>query len=390
MIGTRNSARNDGQGCQRIHRNNGWRGEEIACKDCRHACILHSDLDGKGPALGCVEAEKLAHKVAEQVTGAVVECHDGKRESYQTQSVRFQLWVNGEDDASHNTGQTQDTYAGHDALNRLEILPLAQEIVESHAKRHWQKRHEQNVLEHTPGINLDFRSCKPQYEKRRHERRKHSTHGCHADTICHIAFAKKAHNVTTHASRTASDQYNACRHKGVELESPSQSPRHQRHDGVLCNGSNQDVCRSGKQDAEVFRRKRAAHRQHDEAENNRRSLPFLHPRKGAWKDETDDGNQDDEEACVSSQPTTQGQECGHSLCASFNLAAKVQRKNRKTSFRTHFLVFNVSWRNSEVIDKLKEKCLQNAVCNLVQNNVKNFSKWQVLSQSTAKIQMQRA
>ena len=87
MVGAGDGAGDDGEGCHRVHGNHGGRGEEVAGKDGRHACILHTDLDGEGAPLGCVEAESLSHEIAEQVARAVVERHDGKRQQDKMEAV---------------------------------------------------------------------------------------------------------------------------------------------------------------------------------------------------------------------------------------------------------------------------------------------------------------
>ena len=245
-----------------------------------------------------------------------MEGDDGKCEGYQTQPVCLELRMNREDDASHNASQTEHAYAWHDALDQFEVFSLAQEIVECDSKRHGQKRHEQDVLEHPPSIHVNLRPCKPKDEKWRHNGRKTGADGCHADTISHIAFAKETHDVAAHPSGTAAYQYDACRHERIEVEYPSQCPRHKRHDGVLRDASYQYVDGSGKQDAEVLGGERAAHRQHDEAENDGCPLPLLHPSECLRKEETDDCNQYDEQARVAGEPTTYGKEDVHKAISS--------------------------------------------------------------------------
>ena len=178
--------------------------------------------------------------------------HDSKCQRNQTQPVCLQLRMNSEDDAAYDTSQAQDAYPRHDALYLLEVFSFAQEIVESNPKRHGQKRHEQYVLEHSPSIHVNLCPGKPKHEQRCDDGRKAGADGRHANAISHIAFAKETHDVAAHASRTAADQYDACRHEAVKVEESDQSKGYEWHDGVLCHGSNQDIYRPGEQDAEVL------------------------------------------------------------------------------------------------------------------------------------------
>ena len=114
--------------------------------------------------------------------------------------------MNREDDAAHDAGQAQDTQAGHDALYHLEVIPLAQEVIERHAQRHGQQRHEQNVLEHPPGIHINLSASQPQHQQRRHEGRQTSANRRHAHAVCHVALAQEAHDVAAHTTRTAAYQ----------------------------------------------------------------------------------------------------------------------------------------------------------------------------------------
>ena len=104
------------------------------------------------------------------------------------------------------------------ALQLLEVFPVREEVVEGHAERHRQQRDEQDVLEHAPGIHVDFCACQPQHEQRRHEGREHRAHGRHAHAVGHVAPAKEAHDVAAHASGAAAHQDEASRHEAVEVE----------------------------------------------------------------------------------------------------------------------------------------------------------------------------
>lgn len=306
MVGAGDGARNNGEGCHRVHGYHGGRCEEVACQHGCHASVLHAYFDGERASFGGVEAERLANEVAQQVACAVVQGDNGKCQQDESQPFFLKLRVDGEDDAAHDAGQAQYADAGHDALYLPEVFPFAQKVVEGDAERNGEECHEQDVLEHSPGIDFNLCACQPKHKQGRDEGRKAGADGCHTHAVCHIALAKETHKVAAHAAGAAANEDDACRQERIEMEKPSQHPCHNGHDGVLCHGSDKDIHGARQQDSEVFGRECAAHGQHDKPQNDRGALPFLHPCKGFRSEERNNGNNDDEKTRVASQPTAEG------------------------------------------------------------------------------------
>ncbi len=130
MVGAGDGARDDAEGGHRVGGYGGGGGEEIAGKDGGHAGVLHAYFDADGATLGDGETGGFADEIAEEVAKAVMAGDDSKGEGNEAQTALFKTWMDGEDDATDDEGEAEDRYAGHDGLDLLEVVAVAQEVVE--------------------------------------------------------------------------------------------------------------------------------------------------------------------------------------------------------------------------------------------------------------------
>ena len=91
------------------------------------------------------------------------------------------------------------------------------------------------------------------------------------------------------------------------MEKSCQHPCRDGHDGVLCQGANEDVCGARQQDAEVLCGECAPHGQHDKSQDDRSTLSLLYPCKGVGHEEGYDGYDDDEEARIAGEVLAEGE-----------------------------------------------------------------------------------
>ena len=83
----------------------------------------------------------------------------------------------------------------------------------------------------------------------------------------------------------------------------NQRPRQKRHDRVLRARPDEDVERTAGKDAEIFRRKRHPHRQHDDPKHRSLHIP-PHPSKEFRLEKGEHRHQNDEKRRLRREQTT--------------------------------------------------------------------------------------
>ena len=150
-------------------------------------------------------------------------------------------------------------------------------MVEQESHNHRHERNHKNIFKHPQGIYFHLRACEPKHQQRRYERRQERRNGGHTHRESHIALAQKAHNIARHATRAASHQDYAHREVRVETEHTRESPCHERHNGVLCNGAYADVDGVLCKHLKIVESECATHGEHNDAQNHTCAAFLLHP-----------------------------------------------------------------------------------------------------------------
>ena len=107
MVSTGNGTWNDAECGQWIGGNRGWGGEEIACKDGGHTCVLHADFKTEGASFGLAETEASTQNIAQEIAEAVVTGDDGEGQEDEEEAILFESRMNGEDYATDDEGQAE-------------------------------------------------------------------------------------------------------------------------------------------------------------------------------------------------------------------------------------------------------------------------------------------
>ena len=266
-------------------------------KHGRHARILHAHLDSDGTLFGRIELENPPDGIAQHVTQAVVEEHHRKHQEEQRKPVGKQVRAHRHNDAAHNQGKADHAYRRHVRTDFLEHGILAEEMVAHKADGNRRHRHVEDVEEHSGSIHVDACIRKPEHKQRGHDRRKKRRDHRHAHRVRHVALGKEAHYVARNAARAATHEDNAHGKVRVQPENLGKRERHERHDGVLCAGPEQNMERLLHQITDIVHRNRKAHAEHDDAQDDGTRVA-MHPAECGREEEGDNGSADDKERCV--------------------------------------------------------------------------------------------
>ena len=293
MVGAGDGAGDDAEGGHGVGGDGGGGGEEIAGEDGGHAGVLHAYFDADGATLGDGETGGFADEIAEEVAEAVVAGDDGEGEGNEAQTVLFETGMDGEDDATDDEGEAEDGDAGHDGLDLLEVVAVAQEVVEGATQGHGKDGDEADVLEHAEGIDFDLLACEPQDHEGCDDGREEGGDGGHAYGECDITVAKERHDVARYATGTTAYEDDAGTEEGVEAEDLGETVGNEGHDGELRQGAEEDIEGTAEDDFEVFGGEGAAHGEHDDAEDDGGTCSLLHPGEGGGEEPAQDGCGDD-------------------------------------------------------------------------------------------------
>lgn len=106
-------------------------------------------------------------------------------------------------------------------------------------------------------------------------------------------MAEERHDVARYATGTTAHEDDAGAQERIEAEDLGETVGYEGHDGELCQGAEKDVEGSAEHYLEVFGRKRAAHGEHDDAQDDGGACSLLNPGKGAGEEAAEDGCGDD-------------------------------------------------------------------------------------------------
>ena len=204
---------------------------------------------------------------------------DSQGETQQRPTVSSQLEVGegGTDGITHDEREAEYRDARHAGLDVLEVLAMAEEVVEQTTHGNGQQRDYQDVLEHTPGIDGNLFARQPIDHERGDNRRQERADGGHANREGNVTFAEERHDVARHAARTTAYQDDADAEFGREVEDLGQPIGYKRHHSELRQRAETDVQRTLQEDAEVVGRQGATHREHDDAQDDVGQSVLLDP-----------------------------------------------------------------------------------------------------------------
>ena len=223
--------------------------------------------------------------------------YDCKDERDKPKAVREKLRAYGHDDATDNQCEADDAHGRHVCLEFLEACALAKEVVAGETDCNREHGHVKDVEEHADCVHFDACIGKPKYQKRSHERGEKRACHRHADGICDVAFCQEPHDVARNATRTATNENNANGQIRVKPKELCERKCYKRHDGVLGHGTEENVCGTFHQIANIIHRNGEAHAEHDDAENDRACVP-VNPAKERGDEERDNCACDNEKRCV--------------------------------------------------------------------------------------------
>ena len=293
VVGAGDGAGDDAEGGHGVGGDGGGGGEEIAGEDGGHAGVLHAYFDADGATLGDGETGGFADEIAEEVAEAVVAGDDGEGEGNEAQTVLFETGMDGEDDATDDEGEAEDGDAGHDGLDLLEVVAVAQEVVEGATQGHGKDGDEADVLEHAKGIDFDLLACEPQDHEGCDDGREEGGDGGHAYGEGDVTVAEERHDVARYATGTTAYEDDAGTEEGVEAEDLGETIGNEGHDGELRQGAEEDIEGTAEDYLEVFGGEGAAHGEHDDAEDDGGTCSLLHPGEGGGEEPAQDGCGDD-------------------------------------------------------------------------------------------------
>ena len=231
--------------------------------------------------------------------------HDRENEEQEPDPVEYKLRVHGDHHSAHDKHEPDDADRRHVGLDFLEYGAVPEEHVEQEPDGYREDGDVEDVEEHPEGVHVDASVGKPEHEQRGHDGGVQRGDGRHAYGVGHVAFSEETHYVARNTARAAAYEHDAHGEVGVKPENLGERESHQRHDGVLRDGPEQNVERTLEQDLEILHGEREPHAQHDYPENDRGDVP-VDPAEGYGNEECDDGACDDERGSVGGKCVAHG------------------------------------------------------------------------------------
>lgn len=228
--------------------------------------------------------------------------HYREHEEEKSKSVGKQLRAHRHHDTAHDAHKADNAHRRHIRLDFLEDGTLAQKMVAQKSDGNRRDSHIQDIQEHALRVHVNTRVGKPQHKQRSHNGRKQGRNHRHAHGIRNVALRQETHDIAGNASGTATDEDDAHRKVGIQTEHFRKSERDERHDGVLRDGSEQNVKRLLHQVPDIVHRNGEAHAQHDDAEDNGGNIP-VDPAECGRNEECDDCACDNERGSVVGKQT---------------------------------------------------------------------------------------
>ena len=276
---------------------NGGGGVEVKERErCRHARVLHADLDAHGAPLRRRESEERGERVAEHETDDVVQ-DDG--EGDERPDFGEARRAHGDDDADQESdGQGGDGgQIRHGAPDSR-----AEEVVDRRAQEDRHEHHFGDGEHHRGRVDRDFLPCQKERQKRCDEGGEESRRHRHDDRERHVAFGEVGDDVRCRAAGAGADEDDADREVGRQGKHLDEEPGGERHDGELCRCADRHFPRTLCQEPEVLEFERHAHAEHDEPEEIRHLGCKPGERRG--KDGAEGADEHDEPDHVSDEVLT--------------------------------------------------------------------------------------
>lgn len=223
--------------------------KEGGCKYRSKTSILHTYLDRDGALLGSRETTQATDGIAKEIATAVVAQHNDEHHSEEQQTFHHEFILYGCHDSTYDTCQTKNTEAGHYRLCLLEPLSLAPEEISEETDSYRYEGDNEDVEEHSEGIDLYLFTSKPENEQWGDNGCKECRNGGHAYREGDVALAKVGHDIARHSSRTAAnedDTYNdRFRYADAkESHTNGERPCDEGHEAELGTGADEDVERT--------------------------------------------------------------------------------------------------------------------------------------------------
>ena len=243
---------------------NGSGGVEVKERErCRHAGVLHADLDAHGAPLRRRESEERGERVAEHETDDVVQ-DDG--EGDERPDFGEARRAHGDDDAD----QKRDGQGGDGGQIRHSAPDSrAEEVVDRRAQEDGQEHHLGDGQHHRGCVDSDLFPRQKERQKRRDEGGEECRCHRHDDRECHVAFCEIGDDVRCRAAGAGADENDADREVGRQGKRLDEEPGSERHDGELCRCADRHFPRTLREEPEVLELERHAHAEHDESEEIR-------------------------------------------------------------------------------------------------------------------------
>lgn len=121
--------------------------------------------------------------------------HYGKDREEEHQSLHKELVVNSRYHTTYDTGESKDAECRHHRLRLAEVLVLTHEQVAEETDGYRKERDEEDVLEHSKGINLHLLACKPEHEQWRYDWCEERACRSHSYRESHVALAEIRHDI---------------------------------------------------------------------------------------------------------------------------------------------------------------------------------------------------
>lgn len=171
-------------------------------------------------------------------------------------------------DSCDNQSETGYGNTWHQGLESRKKTFRGTEKVKKGPNRNWKNGEQENVSEHSYGINGNNLVGRNLHEQRCHDGSQKRGCASHTYGKCHIAMTEKGHDVGGDSTGTAAYQEDANGKGWLQMKNVDKGICDDRHQKKLSAGTYKDVKRSLEKNLEVISRKCESHCQHDESQNH--------------------------------------------------------------------------------------------------------------------------
>ncbi len=239
----------------------------------RKTTVLHADLDGDGRLLGTLETENLSRQETKGETAEIMEHHhkdDDERRGEDAFSIERDHDTEDGSDGQRRNGRHIGLYL---------FCKTPKPIIQHDADDDGENDDLRDAQQHAPSIDIDALTGIEEDEERREEGRKEGGNGRHSHGEGEVTFGQESNDIARSTTGTAADEDDTDGEFRGEVEKFAEPPRQRRHDDELRQAADDDVLRTGEDNAEVLELEIQAHSAHHDAEHPVDALRG-NPRKG--------------------------------------------------------------------------------------------------------------